>query len=136
MAFTHGKDSVFKIDNTSAVLTDVSAYVDNVEGLPGEQEFDDVTAYGDEGHKQIPGLENPSISVSGSWDATLDAIMGPRRTATASFEFGPAGSTTGLVKYSGECWVTNYTVSAPVANKVSWSADLKVDGTVTRGTFA
>lgn len=139
MAFVHGKSSIFKIDNAGGgTLTDISAYVDSVEGLPGERELADVTALGDGGHKNIPGLVNGSFTVGGSWDATLDAIMGVLdvATATASFEYGPAGGTTGLVKYSGECWVSSYTVSSPVADKVSWTANITVDGTVTRGTFA
>ncbi len=135
MAFTHGKDAALKLDDTGGTLTDVSQYVDSVEGLPGEAEFADVTSYGDDGHRFIPGLENVSVDISGHWDPVLDAILGPRRTATASFEFGPAGTTAGNVKYSGECWITEYTVSAPVAEKVSWEATLQVDGTVTRGTF-
>lgn len=135
LAFTHGKNSAYFIDDTSAVLTDISSFVDSVEGLPGEQEFADVTAYGDEGHRNIPGLENSSHTIGGSWDPTLDAILGVRRTATASFEFGPAGSAVGSVKYSGECWITSYAVSSPVAEKVSWTANIQVDGVVTRGTF-
>jgi hypothetical protein len=135
MSFVHGKDSYFAIDNVGGSVTDISAYTDSVDGLPGEQEFADVTALGDEGHKNIPGLENASFSISGHWDAAVDAILGPRRTATATFNFGPAGNTAGLVKYSGECWITNYTVSSPVADKVSWSASVVVDGQVTRGTF-
>lgn len=139
MAFVHGKDSAFKIDDSGGgSLTDISAYVDSVEGLPGEREFADVTALGDEGHKNIPGLENASFTIGGSWDATLDGYLGTLvdATATASFEYGPAGSSSGKVKYSGECWVTSYTVSSSVADKVSWTANCQVDGTITRGTFA
>ena len=33
MAFTHGKDSVFKLDNASGSLTDISSYVNNVDFL-------------------------------------------------------------------------------------------------------
>jgi hypothetical protein len=40
------------------------------------------------------------------------------------------------VKYTGECWIASYTVAAPVADKVTWSANLRVDGVVTRTTFA
>lgn len=136
MAFVHGKDSGLKFDNVGGSLTDISAYVDSVEGLPGEMEFADVTAMGDEGHRFIPGLENASFTVGGNWDTALDAILGPRRTATATFEFGPAGTGSGAVKYSGECWITGYTVSSGVGDKVTWSASIQVDGQVTRGTFA
>jgi len=139
MAFTHGKDSGFKLDNVALALTDISQYTDSVDGLPGEVELADVTAFGQEGHRNIPGLENASFTVSGNWDVALDAIMGAPsdwKSATRTFEFGPAGVTTGLVKYSGECWITNFTVSSGVSDKVTWSASLQVDGQVTRGTFA
>lgn len=139
MAFVHGKDSGVKFDNTAGTLTDISAYVDSVEGLPGEVELSDVSALGDEGHKNIPGLENASFSISGHWDSAEDAIFGAPsawKTATRTFEYGPAGVGTGAVKYSGECWITNYAVSSSVADKVSWSASLTVDGQVARGTFA
>lgn len=136
MARVHGKDSYFAFDATGGgAVTDYSTYTDTVEGLPGEQEFADVTAFGDEGHKNIPGLENGQFTIGGSWDAVLDAVFGPRRTVTSSFEYGPAGNTGGLVKYSGECWITNYTVTSGVGDKVAWSASLQVDGVVTRGTF-
>jgi hypothetical protein len=57
-------------------------------------------------------------------------------TSTASFEYGPEGGTTGKVKFSGECWLTEYTVNASVPEKVGFSATLQVDGTVTAGSYA
>jgi len=136
MAFVHGKDSYFAIDDVGGSLTDISSYVDSVDGLPGEIELADVTAFGDGGHKNIPGLENASFTVSGHWEPTVDAIMGPRRSATATFSYGPMGNTTGAIQYTGECWISNYTVTSEVGDKVSWSADITVDGVVTRGTFS
>ncbi len=137
MAFVHGKSSVFKIDNAGGgALTDISAYVDSVDGLPGERELADVTTLGQSGHKGLPGLQNGSFTVGGPWDATLDAIMGVLQvaTSTASFEYHPAGTTASTPKYTGESWVSNYTVSSPVADKITWSATIMVDGAVTRGT--
>ncbi len=138
MAFVHGKDSFFRMDNTAGSPTDISAYVDSVDGLPGDVELADVSALGDEGHRFVPGLENASVSLSGHWDSAEDAIFGAPsawKTATRTFEYGPAGSTAALVKYTGECWITNYAVSSGVGDKVSWSATLQVDGQVTRTTF-
>lgn len=136
MAFVHGKDSYFAFDATAGgSLTEYSSYVDEVDGLPGDQDFDDVTSMGDEGHKNIPGLEAGKFTVGGAWDATLDAVFGPRRTVTSSFAYGPAGSTGGLTKYSGECWIENYTVTSNVTGAVRWKASCLVDGQITRGTF-
>lgn len=142
MAFTHGKDAAFKIDDSAGTLRTLSQYVAQVSGLPGGRNLSEVTALGDGGTKSIPGLQNVSFTVSGHYDSTAttgpDVVLSGLRTATATatFEYGPEGSTTGKIKYSGECWLTEYTVDAGVAEKVSFSASLQVDGTVTRGTFA
>lgn len=138
MAFVHGKDSYFSLDDTAGSPTNISTYVSENE-LAQEIEMADVTAFGDEGHKNIPGLENSSFSVSGHWDSTQAGIIGSttqRKTATRSFEYGPAGNGSGAVKYSGEVWISTYSESSPVADKVSWSATLMVDGVVTKGTFS
>lgn len=138
MGFVHGKDSGLKLDNVAGTLTDISAYVDNVGGLPGDVELADVSALGDEGHRFVPGLENAQVSISGHWDSAEDAIFGSPaqwKSATRTFEFGPAGTAVSSVKYSGEAWITNYTVTGAVGDKVSWSATLQVDGQVARGTF-
>jgi hypothetical protein len=142
MAFVHGKDSVFKIDDSGGTLRTLTSYVDNVSGLPGGRDLSEVTAFGDSGTKSIPGLVDVSFSISGHFDSTAttgpNAVLNSLRaaTATATFEYGPEGGTTGKVKFSGECWMTEYEVEAEVDDKVSFSAEFQVDGTVTAGTFA
>lgn len=142
MAFFHGKGTAFLLDNTAAALTDMRPYTDNVDGLPGEIELSDVTTFNNEGHKNIPGLENASISIAGSYDGGAAAVSGiigtttQRKAGTRSFEYGPSGSATGAIKYLGECWINNFTITSAVADKTSWTATLQVDGTVSQGTFA
>ena len=138
MAFVHGKDSAFFLDSTVPTLTNISAYVDSVDGLPGEVELADTTAFGDEGHRNIPGLENASGSVSGTYDPALDVLVGAPstwKTGTRTIEYGPAGNGSGAVKYTAEVWITNFTVSSGVADKVTWSLSYTVDGVVTRTTY-
>lgn len=137
MGFVHGKDSVFKLDNVAGAITDISQYLSENE-LAQEIELADTTAFGDEGHRNIPGLENSTASFSGHWDSAEDDIIGStaqRKAATRSFEYGPAGSTAGMVKYTGEVWVSTYSVSSSVSDKVSFSGSLTVDGVVTRGVW-
>lgn len=142
MAFSHGKDSVVSIDNTSGALTAISTYTDTVDGLPGEIELADVTGFGEEGHKNVPGLENASVSCGGSYDGSAAAIMDiigsttQRKAATRTFEWGPGGSASGQIKFSAEVWVQAFTVSSSVSDKVTWSATLQVDGVVTMSTYA
>lgn len=142
MAFTHGKDAAFSLDDSGGTLRAIKAYLNSVTGLPGARNYSEVTAFGDSGQKQIPGLAVNSFSIAGHADfATATAIgqlLNGLRTATAtsSFEYGPEGTTTGKVKYTGECWLTDYEVGAQVADKVSISASFAVDGVVTPTTYA
>lgn len=141
MAFVHGKDAVFSLDDSGGTLRLIKAYLNQVSGLPGARGLSETTAFGDQGQRNIPGLAVNQFSIAGHADfATATAIgqllNGLRTTtATSSFEYGPEGSTTGKVKYSGECWMTDFEVGANVNDKVSISASFQVDGVVTPGTY-
>ena len=135
MAFVHGGDSVFKIDNAGGSLTDISAFVNNVD-FPETADVAETTTLGASNKTYISGLKDATISLSGVWDATADAIFGAvvGQAATLSYEYSPQGTTGGNVKYTGECILTNYAISSPVGDVVAFSADLQVSGAVTRGT--
>lgn len=138
MAFVHGKGAFLEIDDSSGTPVDISPFTDSIDGLPGEVELADVTAFGDEGHKRIPGLENSQFTASGSFDPSLIGTLAALRglSTTSTFTFGPAGSASGNVSLSGECRLSTFNVNPAVAAKVSWSATFMVDGVVTTGTFS
>ena len=135
MAFVHGKDSVFKLDNASGSLTDISTYVNNVD-FPETADVSETTTLGADNKTYIAGLKDATISLSGLWDATADAIFGAvvGQSATLSYEYSPEGTASGKVKYTGEAILTSYAISSPVGDAVGYSADLQVSGAVTRGT--
>lgn len=135
MAFTHGKDSVFKLDNASGSLTDISAYVNNVD-FPETADIAETTVLGKDNKTYIVGLKDATISLGGLWDSTADAIFGAvlGQSATLSFEYSPEGTASGKVKYTGETILTNYAISSPVGDVVAYSADLQVSDAVTRAT--
>lgn len=116
--------------------------MDNVSGLPGARALSDVTSFGDTGERFIPGLQGLTFTVTGQFDTaastgSITVLNGLRTTtATSSFEFGPEGSTTGKIKYSGECWMENFTVDASVKDKVPFSATFRLDDGLTVGTYA
>ncbi len=137
MSFSHGKDAVFSLDDSGGTLRAVKAYLNQVSGLPGARGLSEVTAFGDQGTKSIPSLANTQFSIAGHADYTASVgialVLGGLRTATAtaSFEYGPAGSATGAAKYTGECWLTEFTVDSSVSDRVPIAASFQVDGTVT-----
>lgn len=135
MAFVHGKDSVFKIDNSGGSLTDISAYVNSVD-MPQTVDVAETTVLGKDNKTYIVGLKDATISLAGLWDSTVDGIFGAvlGQSATLSFEYSPEGTTSGNVKYTGEAILTSYSKNSPVGDVVSYSADLQVSDAVTRGT--
>ena len=135
MAFVHGKSSVFKLDNASGSLTDISAFVNNVD-FPETADVAETSVLGASNKTFIVGLKDATISLSGLFDATVDAILGAvvGQTATLSYEYSPEGTASGKVKYTGEAILTNYALSSPVGDVVAYSADLQCSGAVTRGT--
>lgn len=141
MARFHGKDAHFSIDDSGGTLRDITRHVRSVNGLPGARQLSDVTAMGDEGTRSIPGLANVTFTVSGVFDTTATTgsytvLNGLRTTtSTSTFEYGPAGSTGGAPKLTGECWMTEFTVDTSHTDAIPFSATFQVDGTVTATTF-
>ena len=132
--FYHGKSTNFSLDDTGGTSRDISDVLVSVD-FPEIVETAETTAFGSTSKSYIVGLRDATISVSGIWDATVDGYIIGTEPATRTFIFGPAGSTSGSVKYTGECILTNYSVSSPVGDVVTFSLDLQCTGGVTRTTF-
>lgn len=136
MANAHGKDSVITV-----ATQNITPYVKTVD-FNRSQDANDTTTKGAEGKTYRPGLTDGEIRLTGLWDDTattgsytvLQALMDSETTTT--FEWGPEGSTSGMIKYSGSCCLTQYDESSPVDDMVAFTATLKISGTVTVGTYA
>lgn len=134
--FTHGSKAVFKLDDAAGTLTDISAYITSV-SFPRNADTVEVTTLGDTDKEYIAGLKDATISIEGIFDPAIDAIFDAAlgASATKSFEYGPQGSTTGNVKYTGECICTSYEPETGVDGAGTFSAELQVSGVITRGTY-
>ena len=135
--FRHGKSTVFKVDNSGGTLTDISNTLTDVT-FPQTVETAETTSFGSSAKSYIVGLTDSTVSISGTYDATVDAhlaaILG--QAASVTFEYGPEGSTSTYVKYSGEAYLTSYEKSGSVGDAVKFSAEFQVTGAVTRGTWS
>jgi len=140
MAFTHGKGAVFKLDNAAGTLQILTAFLDSVD-LNNTVDVSETTTMGAEAKTYVSAQSDATLTISGKFDGTastgphviLSGLIGLE--TTSSFEYGPEGSTTGKQKLLGECFLTSYTVSAPVGDMVTFSADLQVTGAVTVGVW-
>ena len=133
--FAHGKSTDFAIDDTGGSSRNISDTLTDV-SFPQTIDTAEPTAFGSSNKSYIVGLKDTTISVSGIWDATVDGYISGTEPASRTFIYGPAGSGSGNVKYTGEAIMTNYSVSNPVGDVVTYSVDLQVTGAVTRGTYS
>ena len=141
LAFFDSRVSRFLIFDAGGSSRDLSPFIADVRGLPGDRTLNEVTALGDSGARFIPGIEDVTFLVSGIFDDRAprgpDAVLGPLRahSSPVRFEYGPRGTSAGSVRYSGSCWVASYRLRSRVGNRVEWAAALQVDGTVERDSF-
>ena len=141
MAFFDSRVSRFLIFDVGGTRRDLSPFIADVRGLPGDRSLNEVTALGDPGARFIPGIEDVAFLLSGIFDDSEpggpDYVLGPLRAHSAAvrFEYGPRGTSTGSVRYSGSCWVASYRLRSRVGSRVEWAAALQVDGTVNRDSF-
>lgn len=129
--FSHGKDAVFKITDAASTLRDISTVLSSV-SLSREADTAETSALGTSAKSYIPGMTDATISIEGMADVTtsgyLEGILG---TAKA-FEFFPAGTAVGQVKYSGSAILTSFESAAEIGGAVTVSGEFQVTGAVTR----
>lgn len=134
--FRHGKLTVFKIEDSGAVLRDISNALREV-NFPRTADTPETTAFGSVNKSYVVGIPGGSFSCSGMFDLTvigyLDGIYG--QEATSTFEYGPEGSTAGRRKYTGEVLLSNLNVSGSVSDMVAFTADFVVSGAITVTTW-
>ena len=141
MAFIHGKNSKFSIDNSAGTPVDISAYCEEV-SLSRDIETAETTTFGNGSKTYIIGLSDATMSVSGKFDAdgasTVDSVLSGilGQEASVSFDYVPGGGSISASNpgYQGECYLTSYEVSGGVGDVTSFSASFQITGSVTRAT--
>ena len=141
MAFIHGKKSVFKIDNSSGNLIDISAFCEEV-SLSRDIETAEVTTFGDDAKEYITGLSDATVSISGKFDAgsasavdaVLSGILGQDNTVSWAYRVNSASVSSTNPEYQGEGILTSYEVSGAVGDAVTFSAEIQCTGAITRAT--
>lgn len=135
--FRHGKNTQFTIADAAATVRDISNTLNSVT-MPRSIETLETTSFGSASKSYVVGFSDSTISVEGTFDATVDGFLSGLvgfETASA-FVYGPEGTTAGQVKYTGSAFLTSYEVNGGVGDIVGYSAEFQVTGAVTRGTYA
>lgn len=138
----HGHKTYFALeDSAGATLRNLSPFLNSVK-LTQKNDTSDVTVFGAEGHAYQVGLTDGTIELAGFYDTTalvgsdtvLQSLVG-YDTNTMTFAYGEQGNTAGLPKKTGECVLDTYAESSPVADIVTFTATLKITGSVSISTF-
>lgn len=136
MAAKHGKDAVVQLDNGAGTLTAITGYLSK-SSLERMREMAETSVFGLNDKTYVAGLKDSSFSGEGNFDPALDLILSDDigdNTNTKTLQFDPQGSTSGLPRYSVECWVTKYDLETSVGDKGGCSFELQGTGAVTRTT--
>jgi len=135
MAFRHGKDTHFTLDDT-----DLTLRLDEV-SMPDEIQAAESTVFGQGAKSFQPGLEEATISLSGKYQADVEelyaSIKAKQRVGTLiPWIYGPEGPGEGRRRRTGEGVVTSFETSNPVGDIVSFDIEIQVSGVVTYDTFS
>ena len=131
--FTHGKNAAFKIDDSGGTLRDISDVLTDV-SISRTADVAEVSAFTNSSKAYVAGLKDATMTISGSFDATVDGYLSGILGSEGSFEFYPIGTTGGNPKASGEAIMTSYDRTPDIGGAVTFTAAFQVSGDVTEGT--
>lgn len=125
MAFVHGKGCAVSIDGDS-----LSAFSNSVT-FTREADTHDVTTFGKNSKVYAPGLKDGTASIEGIYDNTAStgpgAVLRPLLGAAAvTLVYEPEGTGSGKPIATVDVLVSSYEETAPVADMVTWTAELQL----------
>lgn len=129
--FSHGKDAVFKITDSGSTLRDISTVLSSVT-LSRAADTAETSALGTSAKTYIPGLTDATIKIDGMADVTTSGYLEGILASSKAFEFYPAGTAAGAVKYTGNAILTSFESAAEIGGAVTVSGEFQVTGGVTR----
>lgn len=128
MALKHGNTAVFKVG-----ATNLSTFTNSID-FKLAADSHDVTTFGATGHKYQGGLTDGTISLAGFYDdaasATPKVTFAGAAGTTVTWTYQPEGLGDGLAQYTGSAVITSYSESTPVADMITWAAELQISGAV------
>jgi hypothetical protein len=134
MGFIHGKNTGVFVD-----AADLTSFFNEVSASQ-DVETAETTVFGQSAKTYIVGLKDGTMSVSGLFDGTADAVDDQLASSLGSETAGlvtvaPEGRTAGKLAYSCQARKTSYEVSSPVGDVVSTSLSVQADGGIDRGVL-
>jgi len=134
-----GIGTSFKLDNAANVLTDISTYLDGIDGSSDQDEVDGTTFQPGVSvpiKNIIPGFATKGFSLSGKWSPAAETFFsGIESKQGLDYEYGPGGTAVGQTKITGLCSCLSYTgPQSSVDGITTFTVELRVSSR-TVGTF-
>lgn len=131
--FTHGKNAAFKVDDSGGTIRDISNVLTDV-SVSRTADVAEVSAFSNTSKSFVAGLTDGSITLTGSFDTTVDGYLKGIIGLVKDFEFYPIGTSGGSPKASGTAILTSYDRSPDIGGAVGFSASFQITGNVTEAT--
>ena len=137
MAFGHGKNARFLIDNSTGGLTDISTGMTDVD-FPQTADTAEVTGFSDSNKAYVLGTKGATITVTGAFSTTVDNVLafivGGTTNASETFNYYPNTTASNAVIKTGECFCVGYNTKSGIGGAVNYTATFTVTGAVTSTT--
>ena len=129
-----GIGASFKLDsvNTSpATLTDISTYLDNIQGNSNPDRLDGTTFQPGVAAPlkvELRGFDVKGFTLTGKWTAAAETFFSSIEGVEGlSYEYGPEGTSTGKAKIFGECNCISYSgPQSSVSGVTTFTVELSV----------
>ena len=132
MTFIHGKDVYYSLASNNLSAFSNSSQVEK------SADSHDVTTYGQGAHVFKGGLLNGTGTIGGIYDSSTSSgprfIIEPLIGSNVTYVDRPEGTGAGKPQRTVDALVLKYTETRPVADMITWSADLQFSGTVANVT--
>lgn len=135
MALQHGKDTYVSVNGKN-----ISPYCSQCD-YNLSADMHDTTTFGNSAHKFSPGLTTGTISLSGFFEApavsgspreVFDPLL--RTPSEVVFVRRPRGTGSSLPYDQANVLVSAYNESSPVADMITWTAELQISGPTVTGS--
>jgi len=141
MPGTSARNHYFNLDNAAGSPQDLSAEVQSVDAND-ETGLEDSTTFGATrtAKSSTVTLTEGGFTIRGFFSTTLHGhLKAVKRGLTAggslTFILGPTGSTAGMQRVTGECYMKSLKRSGEVNGLLVMEAEFVYDGTITEDTF-
>lgn len=128
-----GIGASFKIEDgaSPSVLTDVSTYLDNIQGTSNPDRLDGTTfqpGVASPLKVEVRGFDTKGFTLTGKWSAAAETFFSALEGAeNLNYEYGPEGTSTGSKKITGTCNCISYSgPQAGVSSIITFTVELSV----------